>query len=174
MVERPVCLAGSHTKFSSTGRYAFSGFLTLQKLVDSFITSVAHADSVVESDSQWVEKVSMCANETMLASFISVDKTGLISSFAESNFPPESRCPFRTRFVPFPVRSYRKEVFIALMKQLFALLFILAYLYPVATLVRGIVHEKEAKIKEGMMMMGLEDGPFYLSWCASSPAFPPS
>ena len=31
-------------------------------------------------------------------------------------------------------------------------------------LIRGIVHEKEAKLREGMRMMGLLEAPFYLAW----------
>jgi ABC-type transport system involved in multi-copper enzyme maturation permease subunit len=36
--------------------------------------------------------------------------------------------------------------------------------FPVSRLIRGMVAEKEAKIREGMRMMGLGDAPLLYSW----------
>ena len=41
---------------------------------------------------------------------------------------------------------------------------IFAWLFPVAMTVRGIVHEKELRLKEYMKMMGLGEGVLRASW----------
>ena len=38
-------------------------------------------------------------------------------------------------------------------KDVFALFFVLSLLVPVSRLIRGIVHEKETRVREGMKMM---------------------
>lgn len=41
---------------------------------------------------------------------------------------------------------------------------IFAWLFPVAMTIRGIVHEKELRLKEYMKMMGLGEGVLRSSW----------
>ncbi|CAL2271211.1 unnamed protein product [Prunus armeniaca] len=41
---------------------------------------------------------------------------------------------------------------------------LLGFLYPISRLISYSVFEKEQKIREGLYMMGLEDGIFHLSW----------
>ena len=45
---------------------------------------------------------------------------------------------------------------------------IFAWLFPVAMTVRGIVREKEVRLKEFMKMMGVSDSTLRLSWFISS------
>ncbi|PQP94895.1 ABC transporter A family member 1 isoform X2 [Prunus yedoensis var. nudiflora] len=42
--------------------------------------------------------------------------------------------------------------------------YFLGFLYPISRLISYSVFEKEQKIREGLYMMGLEDGIFHLSW----------
>lgn len=44
----------------------------------------------------------------------------------------------------------------------------LAWIYSVAIIIKGIVYEKEARLKETMRIMGLDSGILWLSWFISS------
>lgn len=44
----------------------------------------------------------------------------------------------------------------------------LAWLYSVAMIVKSIVTEKEARLKETVMIMGLRSAIYWLSWAVSS------
>lgn len=44
----------------------------------------------------------------------------------------------------------------------------LAWIYSVAIIIKGIVYEKEARLKETMRIMGLNNGILWLSWFISS------
>lgn len=44
----------------------------------------------------------------------------------------------------------------------------LAWMYSVAIIIKGIVYEKEARLKETMRIMGLDNGILWLSWFISS------
>ena len=47
---------------------------------------------------------------------------------------------------------------------LFALLIIIAVLYPLANVISTLVKEKEAKLREGMLMMALREDAYWISW----------
>ena len=42
--------------------------------------------------------------------------------------------------------------------------FLLIYIIPVFYVTTKLAEEKESKAREGMKMMGLKDGSYYLSW----------
>lgn len=44
----------------------------------------------------------------------------------------------------------------------------LSWIYSVAMIIKGMVYEKEARLKETMRMMGLGTGTLWLSWFISS------
>lgn len=44
----------------------------------------------------------------------------------------------------------------------------LAWIYSVALIVKGVVQEKEARLKETVQMMGLKSSIYWLSWSISS------
>lgn len=44
----------------------------------------------------------------------------------------------------------------------------LAWIYSVAMIIKGVVHEKETRLKETMKTMGLSNGILWLSWFLSS------
>lgn len=44
----------------------------------------------------------------------------------------------------------------------------LAWMYSVAVIIKGVVYEKEARLKETMRMMGLNSGILWVSWFISS------
>lgn len=44
----------------------------------------------------------------------------------------------------------------------------LAWMYSVAIIIKGVVYEKEARLKETMRIMGLDNGILWFSWFISS------
>lgn len=67
---------------------------------------------------------------------------------------------------PMPYPSYTEWIFLQVgaSQGYFSLFMVLSFLYPVSQLVKSIVKEKEARIREAMMIMGLGTGSFYVSW----------
>lgn len=47
---------------------------------------------------------------------------------------------------------------------MFAILVVIAVLYPVSNVISSLVKEKELRIKEGLKMMGLTDAAHTASW----------
>ena len=67
-------------------------------------------------------------------------------------------------FTPMPYIPYKESEFLLVAGELSPLVLVLAYLYSVSQLVKRIVEEKELRIREGMMIMGLHKSIFYFSW----------
>lgn len=126
-------------------QYGFSGFLTLQQVLDSFI--IFAAQNVHNSASEG----------TILLSNSAGSLSGL-------KIPWTRFGPSTIRVVPFPTREYTDDEFQAIVKKVMGVLYLLGFLYPISRLISYSVFEKEQKIKEGLYMMGLKDEIFHLSW----------
>uniref|UniRef100_A0A1D1XQT2 ABC transporter A family member 1 n=1 Tax=Anthurium amnicola TaxID=1678845 RepID=A0A1D1XQT2_9ARAE len=127
-------------------QYSMSGFFTLQQLVDSFIIFAAQQNSATFGT--WHRETP------------SLNQSGIPShdNHLWSKFTPN------IRVVPFPTRAYTDDEFQSIIKNVMGVLYLLGFLYPVSRLLSYYVFEKEHKIKEGLYMMGLKDGVFYISW----------
>ncbi|KAL1813550.1 hypothetical protein ACET3Z_023615 [Daucus carota] len=127
-------------------QYSFSGFLTLQQLMDSFIIYAAQqslTDSVSENEE--------------LPSLPPVTNSSV-------KMPWTQFSPSNIRLAPFPTREYTDDEFQSIIKTVMGVLYLLGFLYPISRLISYSVFEKEQKIKEGLYMMGLKDEIFHLSW----------
>ena len=69
-----------------------------------------------------------------------------------------------------PVRPYQADNFFDIVGVLFGLFFMLAFIYPASRLIRGLVLEKEAKLRQSMLMMGLDESVLDLSWFLTAAA----
>lgn len=128
-----------------TLQYSFSGFLTLQQVVDSFIIFAAQQ-----------AETNMVTNNTAPSRH---------SHAATSpGLPRTLYSPSNIRIAPFPTRQYTDDEFQSIIKTVMGVLYLLGFLYPISRLISYAVSEKEQKIKEGLYMMGLKDEIFYLSW----------
>lgn len=58
--------------------------------------------------------------------------------------------------------------FLRVLNRSLPLFMTLAWIYSVAMIVKGVVHEKETRLKETMKTMGLSSGILWLSWFLSS------
>ena len=131
--------------------YYFSGFLSLQQAVDNWVWEYTGATPA--------ENTSSASNTT--AAY--VDPTGGL--LPQQN---ESLCakPVPTMF-PFPIRGYEENPFYNRVGYLLGLGLVMATLYPMSRLTKEVVEEKEAKLREVMKIMGMQDAALSLSWLAS-------
>ncbi|CAJ2671488.1 unnamed protein product [Trifolium pratense] len=130
-----------------TMQYSFSGFLTLQQMVDSFIILIAQQPELNSN-----------------AKTVKLPLLGLSDTDFSLKVPWTQFNPTNIRIAPFPTREYTDDQFQAIVKEVMGILYLLGFLYPVSRLISYSVFEKEQKIKEGLYMMGLKDGIFHLSW----------
>ncbi|KAL6133968.1 hypothetical protein ACLB2K_066201 [Fragaria x ananassa] len=126
-----------------TMQYSFSGFLTLQQALDSFIIFVAQ-----QSDTKNIELPTPLSSSTLSSLIVPWTQYG----------------PSTIRVAPFPTREYTDDEFQSIIKSVMGVLYLLGFLYPISRLISYSVFEKEQKIREGLYMMGLKDGVFHLSW----------
>ncbi|CAJ1060852.1 phospholipid-transporting ATPase ABCA1 isoform X1 [Xyrichtys novacula] len=68
--------------------------------------------------------------------------------------------------MPYP--CYVDDVFLRVLNRSLPLFMTLAWIYTVAMIIKGMVYEKEARLKETMRIMGLGTGTLWLSWFISS------
>ncbi|XP_057535190.1 ABC transporter A family member 1 isoform X2 [Amaranthus tricolor] len=128
-------------------QYGFSGFLTLQQVIDSFIIfSAQNTDNRSISDGSYVP-------ELKFSDMVSLQK-----------FPSMLYVPSNIRLVPFPTRDYTDDEFQSIIKKVMGVLYLLGFLYPISRLISYSVFEKEQKIRDGLYMMGLKRDVFQISW----------
>ena len=57
-----------------------------------------------------------------------------------------------------PISAYDEDTFVKAAGTFMPMVLVLSLLYPTAQMVANIVHEKEGRIREGMLIMGLGSG----------------
>ncbi|CAL8300626.1 unnamed protein product [Arctogadus glacialis] len=68
--------------------------------------------------------------------------------------------------MPYP--CYVDDIFLRVISRSMPLFMTLAWMYSVAIIIKSVVYEKEARLKETMRIMGLDNGVLWLSWFISS------
>uniref|UniRef100_A0A673HB38 ABC transporter domain-containing protein n=1 Tax=Sinocyclocheilus rhinocerous TaxID=307959 RepID=A0A673HB38_9TELE len=68
--------------------------------------------------------------------------------------------------MPYP--CYVDDAFLRSLSRSLPLYMTLAWIFSVALIVKGVVQEKEARLKETVRMMGLKSSTYWLSWAISS------
>ncbi|XP_054872763.1 phospholipid-transporting ATPase ABCA1b isoform X1 [Amphiprion ocellaris] len=68
--------------------------------------------------------------------------------------------------MPYP--CYVDDIFLRVMSRSMPLFMTLAWMYSVAIILKSVVYEKEARLKETMRIMGLDNGILWFSWFISS------
>ncbi|XP_035267888.1 phospholipid-transporting ATPase ABCA1 isoform X3 [Anguilla anguilla] len=68
--------------------------------------------------------------------------------------------------MPYP--CYVDDVFLRVLNRSLPLFMTLAWIYSVAMIIKGVVYEKEARLKETMRIMGLGTTTLWVSWFISS------
>ncbi|CAM9602166.1 unnamed protein product [Ectocarpus fasciculatus] len=126
--------------------YYLSGFLTLQTTLDRFMFSRALPAASSPSGEERSEE----GSEEPSGDFACVapDVVG----------------------VPFPTAAYDQNLFYAAVGYLLGLAMTMSTMYPLSRLVKGIVEEKESRVRETMRIMGLRVWCHELSWLITGAA----
>jgi ATP-binding cassette subfamily A (ABC1) protein 3 len=171
---------GRGVTFSSLSDYVFAaagnglasrdvpGFVHLQTAVDKFILGAAGSPADTATDvivdrglflATWG-----CAagwpNSTGGSDPSVAPALAALDAFLYSH----TLTPQRGRMAPFPTPAFHNNAFYSFVSNVFALIFVLSFFVPAFFLIRGIVVEKETKLREGMRMMGMMDAPLILAW----------
>lgn len=75
-----------------------------------------------------------------------------------------SNGPKHAALVPFPTSPYQDNAFYEFVPYLLGLLLVMSTVYPFSRLIKSIVEEKETKMRELMMIMGLPQWVLRASW----------
>lgn len=70
----------------------------------------------------------------------------------------------QSTFMPFPVLGFEFTPLYDVLSNVFSMFFVICLLVPLFFLVKGMVSEREAKLQEGLKMMGLGDMVLPFSW----------
>jgi ATP-binding cassette subfamily A (ABC1) protein 3 len=118
--------------------YLTSGFLTLQTLVNRFV---------------FLEYFGIRLNET--------------AAFADTLGKGGSGGPGLS-IAPMPTKGYFTSQFIVQSGHFIPLVMVFSMLYSLSRLVAMVVEEKESRVREAMLIMGLPLSAFYVSWLLTS------
>lgn len=165
------------------------GFMTLQLLVDRWIINRTEPLPRFESqnDLRLDSAATKVAQTMLLMSSYMLAPVQVSSLLAEVTAPPltpanitrrlallndlvawaqtsESFAPQQVDLVPFPITGYTSNDFFEIAQSVLAFFLTICLLFPVSRLIRGLVAEKETKLREGMKMMGLSDAALLGSW----------
>eukprot|EP00930_Biecheleria_cincta_P031237 TRINITY_DN21692_c0_g1_i1.p1 TRINITY_DN21692_c0_g1~~TRINITY_DN21692_c0_g1_i1.p1 ORF type:complete len:2300 (+),score=403.74 TRINITY_DN21692_c0_g1_i1:87-6986(+) len=66
--------------------------------------------------------------------------------------------------VPFPTPGWVVDIFAIALPNLLPKLLLVSMAYSVNKMITGVVHEREARLRDGMRMMGMHPASFYASW----------
>ena len=67
-------------------------------------------------------------------------------------------------FYVHPTAAYTTDDFWTTISGLFVFFILISFVYPYSQIVKALVEEKAAKIKEGLKMMGATFATFWVSW----------
>ncbi|TYZ68996.1 hypothetical protein PybrP1_010597 [[Pythium] brassicae (nom. inval.)] len=163
-------------------RYAVTGFMTLQTLVTRFVTcmptdeldarllSMLDNDALIKSAAAFFGSVASDgrANTSVAASpSFSNLLASMPAASREALLKPLRQAPqpfLGTSVAPFPIEGYTNSPFYDSIKDIFALLFVLAYLYTVSHVLVVFIQEKESRMREFMKILGVKEKTILISW----------
>ncbi|CAL8074946.1 unnamed protein product [Orchesella dallaii] len=97
-----------------------------------------------------------------------VDRT-LIQMILNDSTTDSKRYDIKLQRFPYP--GYIDDKYLFGLQAFLPLLLILSMLFPVLHITKGIVYEKEKRLKESMKMMGLSNGLLWTAWILKSQLF---
>ncbi|KAG7399525.1 hypothetical protein PHYBOEH_008650 [Phytophthora boehmeriae] len=172
--------------------YTMRGFMTLQTLVARFLNCMPEWDASTNSttgvcqqnlstalpsnDSDdrlfYAVKSDIWLTSGLPMAFGGTDKlqaqlNALPASTREQLLTPLRQAPqqyFGTTTAPFPIESFLSAPFYDQVSSVFALIFVLAYLYAISRVLVVLIQEKETRSREYMKILGMSDSAIILSW----------
>jgi hypothetical protein len=144
--------------------YTFSGFSTLQQVVDQFIFAMHSSNGAVSGAEDNVRQRRLGAAETPR----SAPETPAAPAVADEagdtdrspSLSPEPAADLQAKYPGLvtimasvslmPTDAYKTDDFQYIISSTLGIFYMLSFLYPVSRIVRALVLEKETRIKEGM------------------------
>ena len=77
---------------------------------------------------------------------------------------PLRYAPQIVQVLPMPVHGFILNSFFEIVKAVFALVFLMMYMYPTFAMIATFIEEKESRVREGLRMMGVQNMSLILSW----------
>ena len=142
-------------------RYYYSGFLTLQTMIDSAVLYIS-----ADNDYSMYPPGPISIRRSQRSSAQSFPLSASSPASPPNNSALLQFVNITT--VPMPTPGYQGSSFYTNIGPVISLVMAMCMLFPVSRLIKGIVEEKESKTKETMKMMGLLDSVFVASWFISS------
>ncbi|EKG07258.1 ATP-binding cassette transporter ABCA1, putative [Trypanosoma cruzi] len=102
----------------------------------------------------------------VLSGYLTLQK--LISEYYINQLSPTLRLNTTAYIASQAFVEYRQATFLMNARDILPLIFVLAFLYSVSTRTKAIVLEKEMRIREAMLIMGMKDVVIYAVWLVRS------
>lgn len=109
-------------------QYGYSGFLTLQQVMDSFIIFYAQQKGATVASEDTMEH-----SKFLLSKYIVPNSLKM---------PWSQFTPSTIRLAPFPTREYTDDEFQSIIKDVMGVLYLLGFLFPISRLISYSVFEK--------------------------------
>uniref|UniRef100_A0AAV1TLF6 ABC transporter domain-containing protein n=1 Tax=Peronospora matthiolae TaxID=2874970 RepID=A0AAV1TLF6_9STRA len=173
-------------------RYAVTGFMTFQTLVTRFVTCMPEWDASTKSttgECQRPETTAVASQDTDDALLSSLDNDVIIQSAIqniagsdvtfsdlkdflsnetlEALLTPLRQAPqpyLGSSVAPFPIKAYTSSPFYDQVSDVFAILFILSYLYSISRILVVLIQERELRLREYMKILGVQETAIVVSW----------
>ena len=133
--------------------YDMEGFKSIQLLVDRYIINKRadiSAAAVLAAAPEMTQKKDIIDGES--------------SQTREILAEPMRYAPQVVQALPMPLHGFILNTFYEIVKAVFALLFLLMYMYPTFSMIATFIEEKELRVREGLRMMGVQNMSLILSW----------
>uniref|UniRef100_K3X598 ABC-2 type transporter transmembrane domain-containing protein n=1 Tax=Globisporangium ultimum (strain ATCC 200006 / CBS 805.95 / DAOM BR144) TaxID=431595 RepID=K3X598_GLOUD len=173
-------------------RYAVTGFMTLQTLVTRFVTCMPRWDASTKTTTGECQRsqatannstalddrlISTLSNDALIKAALpsfSTNSTDFSSVLAtmpaaskEALLKPLRQAPqpyLGALVAPMPIDEFTSSPFYDSVKDVFALVFILAYLYMISRVLVVFIQEKESRMREFMKILGVKEKAILISW----------
>ena len=144
------------------------GFSSLQLAVDRFILRARPAplDAGAVARLMAAALARFAPSDALRAALAAELAAPAKAAAAAAWLASEARLPQQVDLVPFPTPQYSTNIFFSQVLYSLTLLFVIAFVYPVSQLIRGLVLEKELRLREALRQMGATDGALWGSWMA--------
>jgi ATP-binding cassette subfamily A (ABC1) protein 3 len=172
-------------------RYTVTGFMTLQTLVTRFVACMPEWDAATKTTGecqrpQTTAEASTELDDALLASldddviieYAVQNIAGSDATFSslrdffsnetvEALLTPLRQAPqpyLGASVAPFPIEAYISSPFYDQVADVFAIVFILSYLYSISRILVVLIQEKELRLREYMKILGVQEKAIVVSW----------
>jgi ABC-type multidrug transport system ATPase subunit len=162
-------------RMNEASKYLQNGFAATQLFLDRYIINTRAANSSTEptnstnhailDDNGYGEVVrsaeDFCRNQRGASAS---DFCKGINAMAEGLAAPFKYVPQRVDTVAFPIAGFEEDIFYTLVKDVFAVFFVIVFLFTQKKVLNELIQEKEGKVRESLRMMGVDNVALIGSW----------